>query len=150
MRRDPEQPGGELGGRLICTARTVDPQENFLRQFLGDCLVLHHTEQKVNHRGAVFLEQESEARTVSLFDPEHQLRVQIQNCRSRAYIRANPFGHSRLLSVLKIMCPPHSHSPLSERSIKRRMASWGEDPACNIWCIWAVIGISTWWRCRSP
>src|ERR1039457_4140245 len=107
MGRDPEQPGGELGGRLIRTSRTIHPQENLLRQLLGDCVILAHPVEEVNHGRAVFLQQNTKARTISLFDPEHQLRVKIQSCRSRAYIRLNPFGHSRLLSVPKYF---HSES----------------------------------------
>src|ERR1035437_6386409 len=97
MGRDPEQPGGELGSRLISTSRTIHAQEHLLRQLLGDCVILHHPVEEVNPARAVCLEQNTKARTASLFDPEHQFRVKIQSRRSRAYIPLNPFGHSRLL-----------------------------------------------------
>src|ERR1017187_702104 len=103
MSRDPEQPSGELGGRLIRTSRTIHAQEHLLRQLLGYCVVLHHPIEEVNHRRAMLVEQNTKARIISLFDPEHQLRVEIQSCRSRAYIRPNPFGHARLLSVPKYL-----------------------------------------------
>src|ERR1035437_2008346 len=97
MGRDPEQPGSELGSRLISTSRTIHSQEYLLRQLLGHCVILYHPIEEVNDGRAVFLEQYTKARSISLFGPDHQFRVKIQSCRSRAYIRLNPFGHSRLL-----------------------------------------------------
>src|SRR5208283_1058807 len=107
MGGDPEQPGGELGGRLIRTPRTIHAQENLLRQLFGYGVVLHHPVEEVNDGGAMFFEQNTKARIVSRFHPEHQFRVKIQSRRSRAYTRLNPFGHARLLSVPKYLLPAY-------------------------------------------
>src|SRR5260370_23805317 len=152
MGRDADQAGSELGSWLISASRTIHAQEHFLRQLLGYCMILHHPEEKMNDRRAMFLKQSTKARTISIFHPEHQFRVEIQSCGSRAYICPNPFGHSRLLCVPKYLHPGHFfhlcviYSPFSDRSIKHRIASCGEAPACNIWNIWLAIGISTPYR----
>ena len=86
MRRDPEQPGRELRSRLISAPRTVHAQEHLLRQFLGDRVVLDHPVQKMNDGGAMLLEQNTEARAIPLFDPEHQLRVVIQSRQRHPYL----------------------------------------------------------------
>ena len=53
--------------------------------------------REVSQGRAMLFEQNSKARTISLSDPEHQFRVEIQSCCARAYDCPNPFGHSRLL-----------------------------------------------------
>jgi hypothetical protein len=81
----------------------------------------------------MLLKQYTKARTVSIFDPEHQFRVKIQNCRSRAYIGVNPFGHSKVAIGPEIFVfGALVYSTFRERSIRLRMASWGEVPECNI------------------
>ncbi len=54
---DPEQPGAELGFRLISVAKTVDAQEDILRQLLRDGPVTHQAIQVIDHLAAVPREQ---------------------------------------------------------------------------------------------
>ena len=86
MRGDAEQPGRKLRGRLIGASRAVHAQEDLLGQFLRHRLVLHHPVEEVDHRGAVLLQQDGEARPVAFLDPEHQLGVVVQGCRKAPHI----------------------------------------------------------------
>ncbi len=82
MRGDPEQPRRESRRWLICSPGTINPQENFLRQFLRYCLILHHPVHEMDHRVPVLFEQDTETLLVALPDPEHQLGIQIERRRS--------------------------------------------------------------------
>jgi hypothetical protein len=64
-------------------------------------VILDHPVEKVYNGRAMFFEQNTKARTISFFHPEHQFRVEIQSSYAGAYNCPNPFGHSRLLFDLK-------------------------------------------------
>src|ERR1035437_8223972 len=98
MRRDPKQPRGEFGRRLVRTPRTVHSQKNFLRQFLGHRMILDHSVEEMNNGRAVLLQQEPKARTISLFNAEHWLSVVVQSRCGSSHTGLNPFWHPRLRS----------------------------------------------------
>ena len=75
---DPEQPGAELGFRLIAIAEAVDAQEDILRQFLRDGPVAHQPIQMVDHLAAVPRKQRLKAGLVPSANLHHQGRIRIE------------------------------------------------------------------------
>ncbi len=96
MRGDPEEPGSKLRGRLVRTPRTVHAQKHFLRQFLRYGVILDHSIEEMNHGQAVLVQQNTEARAISILDAKHQLRIVVQGRRGSPHIRLNPFGPSEV------------------------------------------------------
>ena len=130
MGRDPKEPCGKFRRGLIGSSRTVHAQKNLLRQFLGHRMILHHAIEKVNHGRAMFIQQNIEARSVSVFHTEHQLGVVIQSRCRCPHIPVNPFVHPRFRFTGYLL--PPAYSPFSERSMRRWMASRGAIPECSI------------------
>src|SRR5204862_5186166 len=75
VRRDPVQPGTELRLSLIRAARPIDPQEDFLRQLLGDRLIVRHPIHKTNDRTTKLLYQISKCRVVASPGEQHDFSV---------------------------------------------------------------------------
>ena len=59
IRRDAEEPGGELRARRILLPRAVHPQKNLLRQVLRRRRVPHHPVEEIDQRRTILLQQKS-------------------------------------------------------------------------------------------
>ena len=68
---DAEQPGAELGLRLIPIAEAVDAQEDILRQLFRDGSITHQPIEMVDHLAAVPREQRLKAGLVPAANLHH-------------------------------------------------------------------------------
>src|ERR1700683_2055960 len=69
------QPSAEASLSTVGPARTVDAEKNFLREFLGDRLVVHHAEHEVHDRLAVLADQNVKGAHIAGAQLEHDLGV---------------------------------------------------------------------------
>src|SRR5262249_43281004 len=98
----------------------------------------------------MFVQENAKTHTIAVFDTKHQLGVIVQRRGATSHIRLNPPVHQGLrFSFLYFPSSgwpctgvPH-YSPLSERSMRLRKASWGDTENCSMPYICSAIGIST-------
>src|SRR5438477_241341 len=126
MRRDPKKPRRKLRRGLVRAARSVNAQEHLLRQFFGYSVILNHPVQEMDYRRAVLLQKHTKARSISLLNAEHQLRVKVQSRCGSSHIWLNPLDHPVLRSSK--LFRKGVYSPLSDRSISALIASLGGVP----------------------